>query len=341
MFFQKTPQKAFKQEIFSSPATVARAVKDNLREHSLNFKTLSLVIPSYASTVRTLILPHMEEKKLVSVIKEQVFPSLHFSPKKATPEAYIVDSSLNDEEGFMKVRFLATDKNYVNKAVKLAEQMGLRLENLVTGHRAFFNTLYFSEKEELNNLAVIDFGFYSTNITIIKDGNVAQTAYTEKGLSDLIMAIARAKNISFPKAQAILEDTEIDITWADSRNAKLFEILISSIKDWMTEVAKSFNSFGVEYKLNKKNYSRLILAGEGGCTGKMNKFIGNQLGIKCDKFLLPVSKLVKKYDHKNIEKESPLFMASLGLSLARCCEDEEPGKKINLKTGLLAGIFGQ
>ncbi|MBU0580074.1 MAG: hypothetical protein KKA19_02765 [Candidatus Margulisbacteria bacterium] len=156
----------------------------------------------------------------------------------------------------------------------------------------------------------------------------------------MLHAISRARNVSLEKALEILEKTDIDITWADKKNMDLFQSLVPHLRDWITDITKLFTCFGMDYKLNKRNYSRLILCGQGGCVNKLNKFIGNQLGIKCNRFILPVSRNVETYDYDTLLEKSPLFMSSVGAIMEKFSEEEE-GEKLNFKTGFWSGILGR
>ena len=340
MALLKTPPKIFKKDRLYNIQAIAGTLKNFLRENQLKVKNISFPISPLHSVKGNFLVPDMNERKLSSFIKNKLQDSLPFSYNEAQIDAYILSRSIPGNEGSMMVKVSAEDKVCINNFYLLASFLGLNTDRVISVHDAFYNSLLLTEKEEINSIAVINFGFYNTGITIMRNNSIVHTNCIKKGLFCLVEAISRAKNISPDRAFEILGSTDIDITWADKKNMDLFQILVPALRDWLTDVTKLFNQFGADYKLNKKNYSHLVLAGDGGQINKLNKFIGNQIGIKCNKFILPVSKSVSSYGYDRILKDSPLFMSSMGLIMSKFLEDEEPGEKIKLKTGFWAGIMG-
>ncbi|HPZ10068.1 MAG TPA: pilus assembly protein PilM, partial [Candidatus Eremiobacteraeota bacterium] len=336
---EKTPHEMFKKENVINANSLIKLIKDCIKENNLSINKLSFTIPSSQSLIKTFILPYMDDKKIPAAIKKELSTALPFPYSKSKVDMYIICPSIPGEEGFMKILVIAMNKDFINTFKLVGGTLGIKSKNIIPIHTAIFRVLQLTG-EELNKIALIDLSSLNTGITIIKDGMISQTTILETGITNFLKAISIARKVSMNKAAEILENSKIDITRADKKETHLFHIIVPQIREWITELTKAFANLGSDYKLNKQNYSTLILHGEGGTIKSLNKFLGNQLGIKCYNFKMPVSEIENKYNNLLNEK-APLFMPSLGLSIDEFYSREEfLGEKIDIKADLWSSLLG-
>lgn len=330
--FEPVPKGSFKEDNFHNPGSVAKIIKKFISDKNLTFDNISFSLPAGESIIRTLILPVKDNKKLPSIIKEEISSSITFS--KAKIEVSILCPSIPDNEGYMKVSVTAMNKDFIHKLETIGKSLGAKF-NIVSAHRAMFKTLQLTGAEQ-NNTAIINISSLNTAITIIRDGIIEQTGSFKRGFQDFVKALAAGKEISLSKAREILGHIEIDITRADKKNMNLFHIIVPSIRDWVTDLMKLFSSLGTDYKLNKNNYSSLILCGEGATVKYFNTFVGNQIGIKCHNFKMPEG----EFNNSFPEEYSPHFISCPGLCVDNFYKDDCETEKFEIKNSLLSSLFG-
>ncbi len=328
------PKGSFRGDSFYNAGSVARIIKKFISDKNLNIDNIYFSVPPYESVTRTLILPVKEGKRFSSIIKKDISPFISFPYSKAKLDAEILCRSIPGDEGYMKILVTATNKNFINKLESIGKNLGVKFK-MLSAHRAMYRTLQLSGTEK-NNTAIVNITGSNTTITIIRDGIIEQTGSFKRGFQDFVTDLAGGQEISLNKARELIGYVELDITRADEKNMKLFHIIIPSIRDWITDLIKLFNSFGSNYKLNKNNYSSLILCGEGATIKCFNNFLGNQIGIKCHNFMMPEGERNNDFP----EVYAPHFMACLGLCADNFYNDDVRGEKIEIKNSFLSSLFG-
>ena len=330
-----TPKGSFKGDNFYNPASVAKVIKKFIVDKHLTFENVCLSVLPCESIIRTLILPVKDNKKLPSIIKKDLSSFISFPYSKAKIDVSLMYRSIPGNEGYMKILVTAMNNDFINKLETIGKSLGAKF-NIISAHRAMFRTLQMTGTEK-NNTAIVNISSLYTTVTIIRDGMIEQTGSFKGGFQYFVNALATGQEISLNKARDILEKVEIDITRADAKNMKLFHIIVPSIREWATDLIKLFSSFGSDYKLNKNNYSSLILCGEGAAVKCFNNFLGNQIGIKCHNFKMPEGEMNNTFP----EAYSPHFMSCFGLCINNLYKDECNGEKIEIKNSLLSSLFGR
>ena len=335
LYMLESPSRgSFKGNNFYAPASVAKSVKKFIVDTDMKVENIYFSVPPYESITRTLIVPVKDSKKLSSIIKEDLSSYLSFPYSKANLDVELLCRSIPGDEGYMKILVTAMNKDFINKLEVIGKSLGAKFK-IISAHRAMYRTLQLSGTEK-NNTAIVNITGSHTTITIIRDGIIEQTGSFKRGFQDFVTDLARGQEISLNKARELIGYVELDITRADEKNMKLFHIIIPSIRDWITDLIKLFNSFGSNYKLNKNNYSSLILCGEGATIKCFNTFTGNQVGIKCHNFIMPEGERNNDFP----EAYAPHFMACLGLCVDNFYNGDTGGEKIEIKNSFISSLFG-
>lgn len=322
--------------------SLAKIIRNHIKINRMDIKSISLSIPSNHSIISTLILPRKEEKKISQLIREELESEIAFSYNKIKLDCYMLCPKIPGDEGNMKVLVTGMNNQIINNFNNLAGILGFKLNTVISASRALYNSLKINSLEGLDNLAILDIGTHTTDITIIKNGILAKTLCIREGILNFAKAVAISKKITIREALDILETVDIDITRAEKENLKLFYTIVNVLGEWIVKLSKAFKSFGMEYKIDKRNYSAFVLTGGGATIKNMHKYIGNQIGIKCYNMKMPVSEIEEKYNIF-LSKTAPIFSTCLGLSIndLYSSEEEKLGEKINIQNGgWLSAIFG-
>ncbi|MBE3592515.1 MAG: type IV pilus assembly protein PilM [Thermoanaerobacter sp.] len=232
--------------------SLADVINETLKRNNIKEKQVCFTISSSNNIIRDLELPLMKE--------EEVEKALYYEIEQYIPdtENYVIDyrylPNIAEKDKMVRVLIASSPKDIIEKYVKLAEMLKLKLEAI----DIYSNSIYKACKKV--NLAegivsVVDIGAVVTNVTVIDNGNYIFSRSIEFGGNKITQIIANSFNIDFQAA----EEYKRAKKFIGEENYKDIEdTILLSFSEVFQQLSRIFDFYYATYH---KNIQKIIMLG--------------------------------------------------------------------------------
>lgn len=298
--------------------TVAKALKDVLKETNITNPNVVVGIPSMSCIIFILQLPaSIEEENLATVIPNE---SKKFIPVPITDVSldwYVIprreDSGVESRvlaeaggEAKMSILVVATLNETLARQTEIMQKAGLPMDSLEI---EVFSHIRSVLTRELFPVLIVDVGASKTKITIVEHGIVETFRLVNKGSQDITDGISRALQVSFEKAETIKKENGLV---ESPEYPKVSDI----IKTHLVDVFQGVNETLIAYeKRYNKNIGKIIFTGGGAMTKGLADYAKSNFSAEVV-IADPFSKVDSPVFLKGVLKTTgPEFSIAIGLAL--------------------------
>jgi type IV pilus assembly protein PilM len=291
-------------------STVSRLLKDTFS----TFKVAQLVsvIPRHLVTIRNIILPSINENEIQEMLTFEAEKHIPFSLDQMELNFQVLEREEEKEKS--KVVLAALQKKVIDEHLSLLKSAGLKPDIVDVSSFAIFNSFKYSKENTGKKVtALIDLGAKSTEINIVKEGNLSFTRSTLLGSDDLTSLIQEELRSNFEEAEEMKREYGLIIGSGIGERKR--EKVAEAGKPWgrklIRELRYSFDAYGTESRGTE--VERLILSGGGAKLKNLDKFLEKELGIEV-KIANPLSKFSSE--------SGPELTLATGLALRKNIENK-------------------
>lgn len=232
--------------------SLADVINETLKRNNIREKQVCFTISSSNNIIRDLELPLMKEdevEKALSYEIEQYIPDY---------ENYVIDyrylPNIAEKNKTIRVLIASSPKDIIEKYVKLAEMLKLKLEAI----DVYSNSIYKAYKKvnlAEGIVALIDIGAVVTNVTVIDNGNYIFSRSIEFGGNKVTQIIANSFNMDFEAAEKYKKTKRFvgEEDYKDIENA-----IILSFSEVFQQLSRIFDYYYATYH---KNIQKIIMLG--------------------------------------------------------------------------------
>ncbi len=208
MGMEELPEGMVNQGRIIAPVQLAEVIKKLLKTNRITGKSCSICISGNELIVRELKLPEMNEKQIMENIQHEITSFLPMNQEEYCIDYKLLEYLPPQEGSLSKLRIMVVAapinllQAYID-TLKLAKLKTVYIDvspNIV-GKLAKQVMMKGAWKGNTNNVGIIDFGAYSTNIIILKDGNYFLHKAITNGGDYLTSQIAKKLNIDSMEAE--------------------------------------------------------------------------------------------------------------------------------------------
>jgi type IV pilus assembly protein PilM len=303
------------------------------------------VIPRHLVTIRDIVLPSINEDEIQEMLTFEAEKHIPFSLDEMELNSQILERE--EEKERAKVVLVALQKKVINEHLSLLKSAALEPSLVDVSSFAIFNSFkYVEEDVEKKVTALINLGAKSTEIDIVKEGNLSFTRSAILGSDDLTALIQKELRSNFEEAEEMKREYGLIIGpgIGERKREKVAEAGKPWGQDLVREIMYSFDAYGTESRGTE--VERIILSGGGAKLKNLDKFLEKELGMEV-KIANPLSKFSSEFSpeltlvsglalRKNIENkiEIDLFPSNL-----RKEKEVRQKKRTLVLTGILIAVL--
>ena len=278
------------------------ALKKMLRETSIaTTKLVNIGVRGPAVVVRYPVLPKMSKEELAGAMRFELEQHIPFKKEEVEYDFRVLEEFSPGPQS-MKIALAAVRKEFVEEQIKIITEAGLRVSNVDTDSTALINA--FTTTNPLTEgevVALINIGFETTNINILKGNEPFLSRDIQFGGSSLAKLIAKDKNIALSEADQILKSEE--------EREGILELARENLETLANEIRLSFGYYESQFE---KTISKIYLSG--GMVNLLQSFLQEHLGIPVLSWD-PTLNLKVDAKLKDIETDKPKLAVAIGLAL--------------------------
>jgi len=319
-----TPVGAITNGLITNPQQMGSLLKKAFTDFDIKASKALISIPKNRCHFYSLLMKDMPDSKLQEIIPQLSKEHFPFYKQGIIIDYQAIHSYIPGNEGNMELILAGAEKEIVDGLKQTIEETGLELAG-IKFQPFLLNqaiNLLVSENIKSKCIAIIDIGAENTSINIVKDGCLWHTSLLSSGGNNFTKEIASKLEINLAKAE-LLKKKKLKLNLpkgATQSEFILFNIINGILKTMLNDILNVIEKFKIKYKIVWS--IPLIFTGGTAILKNFDKYVENELRIRCLKFKMPVSK--QESANKDIVSEiGPSLMISFGLAMNKIVQREK------------------
>ncbi len=289
------------------------SIKEMVKKVGIKTRDVVISISGHSSVIiKRISLPEMSEEELSESIKFEAEQYVPFDIEDVNLDFQIIGPK--EEPGQMDVILVAVKKDIINEYIAVVKEAGLNpiivdidsfaLENM-------YGTNYEIEPEK--NIALLNIGASTINMSILKGGISVFTRDSSLGGNLHVEALQREFNISYENAERLKRGEPIENINPEDAAA----VVASASEEILSEIVRSFDYYRSTTTLHE-DISEVVLSGGCALLKDFPVMIAERSGIET-RVAEPFRniKIPKKFDRTYIEEMAPIMAVAVGLALRK------------------------
>lgn len=303
------------------PETLAKALKDVLKETNITTNNVVLGIPSLSCIIFIIQLPAIiDEANLATVVPNEAKKFIPVPLSDVSLDWYTIprreDSSssstgaLTAAGGEQKISVLvvATLNETLVRYTQTLQKAGLPFDALEID---VFSQIRSVISRELSPVLLMDIGASKTKLAVIEHGIVEAFHLVNRGGQDMSLSVARSLELPFDRAELLKKETGI---LASADHPQIQEILTTHFTDIFAETNTILLAYEKRYN---KSVSKIILSGGGALTRGLLDYAKEQFSAEVV-LADPFAKMEAPVFLQGVLKTTgPEFSIAIGLALKK------------------------
>lgn len=303
-----------------SPEQIATALTDLMTEANVTTKNCGVSIPFSTSLISFIQMPNLEHKELEKMIPLEARKYIPVPISEVQLDWFIIPEEESEyysgkkEENKVSVLLVAIHNEILEKYRSILKGADL---NPSFFEIEVFSTIRASVGRSVNPVAIIDIGSSVTKIYIVEYGIVKSSHVINKGSQDITVALSKATNISFKKAEELKRTLGISENNSEAEHTAQTSLL--TIDSLFSEAKKIILTYQRE---NNKNVGQVVFTGGGAGLKGILEIAKKHFDVEAS-VTDPFSKVKTPAFLENVlEKAGPGFAVAIGLALRKLQEME-------------------
>ncbi|MBI5073613.1 MAG: type IV pilus assembly protein PilM [Nitrospirae bacterium] len=286
------------------------SLKEMLKAAGIKSQNVAISISGHSSVIiKRISLPEMSEEELSESIKFEAEQYVPFDIEDVNLDFQIIGPK--DEPGQMDVILVAVKKDIINEYIQVVKEAGLTPVVVDIDSFALENMYGINyEIEPGKNVALLNIGASTINMSILKGGISVFTRDSSLGSNLHTEALQREFNISYEVAEKLKRGEPVENVSPEDANA----VIESASEEILSEISRSFDYY--RSTTVHEDIAEVILSGGCGLIKNFASMITERSGIET-KIAEPFKniRIPKKLDAGYIEEIAPMMAVAVGLAL--------------------------
>lgn len=301
--------KGYYSDSESDLASFANEIKTFWKENGFGTRDVAIALPEDQTYSRFLTMPKVSGDELESALRWEAEQYVPISLEEAVVSHQIVDEVDDGSSKKIQVFLVAAPKRLVEKITNVLKVAGLNLYSVETEMISLSRCFAGSVK---GSAVIVDFGLKTTDLAIIKNGQLLFTKSTPTGGDAFTRAVEVAFGIPNQQAEEYKKVYGFDQSKA---SGKVFQVLSPMGAIIIDEIRKMLEYYRQE--IDAKNpVSQVILTGGGSLLPEIVGYIASGIGVEVQRGdpFLPIDDRDKFVDKIKPENRY-MFGVSVGLAM--------------------------
>ncbi len=288
------------------------SIKDMIKRAGIKTKDAVISISGHSSVIiKRISLPEMSEEDLSESIKFEAEQYVPFDIEDVNLDFQIIGPK--EEPGQMDVILVAVKKDIINEYISVIKEAGLN--PIIVDIDAFALENMYGINYEIEpgkNIALLNIGASTINLSILKGGISVFTRDSSLGSNLHTEALQREYNISYEIAEKLKRGEPVENVSAEDAAA----VIESASEEILSEIVRSFDYY--RSTTMHEDISEVIFSGGCALLSNMPSMITEKTGIET-RVAEPFRniKIPRKLEGTGIIEIAPVMAIAVGLALRR------------------------
>lgn len=288
------------------------SIKDMTKKAGIKAQDAVISISGHSSVIiKRISLPEMSEEELSESIKFEAEQYVPFDIEDVNLDFQIIGPK--EEPGQMDVVLVAVKKDIINEYIAVVKEAGLNPIIVDIDSFALENMYGINyEIEPEKNIAMLNIGASTINMSILKGGISVFTRDSSLGSNLHTEALQREFNISYENAEKLKRGEPVENISPESAAP----IIESASEEILSEIVRSLDYY--RSTTVHEDIGGVILSGGCALMSNFTSLVAERTGVET-RVVEPFRniKIPKKFDADYIEKMAPMMAIAVGLALRK------------------------
>lgn len=302
-----TPPGVLGSENDDQKNTLVKAIKALMKEANVHTRKVVISIPESFVSSRLIQIPYVEDSQLDEAI--------HWQAKQYIPVALdevnmsyrkIGDTYSADGVRQWNIFLVAVSKILIEYYIGILKRAGLEPLAIETQSAAIARSI--SKIQDKTPSLIIDFGFDTSTLAIIKNMELIYSQSVPTGSNALTKAIAQDFSLEYSQAEEYKKSYGLDEAQLDGRIYRSLKPVVDAV---VSEVTRAIDYFKISAAENMP--TKVILVGEGSYLPGLVIYLTQMIGLEVQLGNPWVG--VRVHDQSKSASLSPAYAAAVGLAM--------------------------
>lgn len=288
------------------------SIKEMIKKAGIKSKEAVISISGHSSVIiKRISLPEMSEEELSESIKFEAEQYVPFDIEDVNLDFQIIGPK--EEPGQMDVILVAVKKEIINEYTSVVREAGLTPIIVDIDSFALENMYGINyEVEAEKNIALLNIGASTINVSILKGGISVFTRDSSLGSNIHTEALQREFNIPYENAERLKRGEPVENVSQEDSAA----VIEAASEEILGEIVRSFDYY--RSTTLHEDISEVILSGGCSLLKDFASIVAEKAGVEtrvAEPFLN--IKIPKRFDRVYIEEIAPIMAVAVGLALRK------------------------
>lgn len=294
---------------------IGQAIRDLLQVAKVKHKQAAVAIAGQAVIVRHIKMPLMTQDELNNAIRWEAERYIPFPIDEVNMDCQIIET--NTENNEMEVMLVCAHNDIIYSHLQVLKEAGIQPVSMDIQPFALMRSMGLENSDSEDNLALLDIGAGTADLTVIKKGIHRFTRIIPIAGSQMTTSIGNYLNLEFDEAEKLkiaYGDAQYDVNISENEiRSKVNYALQNCLKELALELRRSFDY----YKMQQRNETikELIISGGGSMIGNLVPFLREELEMVVKSAYYDETVECPEKLQIEFEELFPILTVALGLAL--------------------------
>lgn len=287
-------------------ANIAEVIKKLFKDARISSRNVSIAIPETQAFTRVMQFPLLNDAEIASAVKWEAEEYIPIPLKDAIVEHHVIERRESANPPQVLVLLVAVLRSLVENYIEVCEKAGLNVVGVETELLSMSRSLAPANATVL----VVDFGAASTDVAIVKNGEVFFSRSIPTGGEALTRAVAQSLGVSPTQAEEYKRAYGLSAGQLEGKVGGAIEPVLRVIA---SEIKKAVHYYQLNIK-GETPVSTILGSGSAGLPG-VAPALTNLLGMEVT-IGAPFSKIkIDQEAARTLANYAPLYSTAVGLAM--------------------------
>jgi type IV pilus assembly protein PilM len=316
------PEGALVGGVVKDSDAVSRSITEAFQALQIKHKQVQVAIAGQAVVVRNIKIPEMAEAEIGAALRWEAERYVPFPVEQCTMDFAILGRDTAQRE--LEVMLVCAHNDIINSHLEVLQKAGLQPMAVDIQPFALNRALGLEDSQKnRKNVAVLDIGAGSADLSIFKDGisrftrilPLAGNRFTEDVMKVTGVSFAEAEQLKLQYTDALLD---LSLVGPDSLEYKVNFAMQSVLRELVTELTRSLDYFYLQQR--DEEIAWLALCGGGAKIKNLIPYLQQELEIRVSASLDAWQIVCSERQSAEFEAVKPIMLVALGLALREVIE---------------------
>jgi type IV pilus assembly protein PilM len=280
------PEGALNSGVINNQAGVAASIREAFHQSKISQHQVIVAIAGQAVIVR-----HIKMTGIAMLNGQELANAIRWEAERYIPfpidEVNFAFEVINrdNEQNELEIMLVCAHNDIINSHLQVLKEVGIQPISMDIQPFALMRVFGMENAKGQGNVALLDIGAGTSDLTIVKDGvprftriiPVAGTRFTQLISNGLALGFDEAERAKISYSDALFENSSQN---PESMEFKVSMVMAEGLKELALELRRSFDYYQLQQR--SETITRLLVSGGGSKIRNLIPYLNNQLGIPAE-----------------------------------------------------------